>query len=578
MGPLRRGVLVLSSLLALNACSGVIGGGSNADGPGAGPGAGRNGSDVPTVPTQSTVENLFACETPAPLPSEARLVRLSGAQYARAIDVLKRGRSNDVNRDRDGSAVSSPFQGPNNADRFTTRASSYFVGEAEIESVLQTAATVAGEVASSLTDNGASCAADGFDASCARELIAEKGALLFGRELRAEELDAYVALATDNRVKSLGDEAAIATSLEALLSSPSFLFRSELGEPTGDGTSRLTPYEVASALAYTLTDGPPDQQLWAAAVDGVLTDPSEIRAQVERLLGDMNQSEMLVRFIREFFHYPEVTSVAKEILEFPFHDPDALEEDTDAFVREALRWSEGADVLETLLLADWGFVQDATAVSNDYTGPTSGSPELVTMGSAARVGILTQPSWLVAFSQIDHNDVIHRGKFIRESLLCGVIPAIDISAVPPLILSEDKTMRESLSEHVSNDGCAGCHSLMDPLGYGFEAFDHVGRERDMEAGRPVDASGEITGTGDQDGPFNGTAELAARLAASDTVRQCFIAHAYEYFRGVPKNQADGCALTDAYQALTDANGDIVAAIAAFFSSDEFLVRVPAESN
>ena len=118
---------------------------------------------------------------------------------------------------------------------------------------------------------------------------------------------------------------------------------------------------------------------------------------------------------------------------------------------------------------------------------------------------------------------------------------------------------------------------MHPLGYGFAGYDHHGRDREIEAGRPVDATGEITGTGDQDGPNDGTRELMERLSASDTVRQCFVAHAYEYFRGQSRLEADGCALNEANEALNNADGDIVEAIAAFFSSDEFLVRVPAET-
>lgn len=569
MNGVRGNFGLFGMAFVLGGCSGVIGDiGSEADG------SPRTGFDG--VPAVSTVENLFTCETASPQPSDARLVRLNGAQYARAIDVLGRGRSEDRNRDRSATTVASPFQSPNTADRFTTKASSYFVGEAEVESVLQSATSVAESVARDLLA-GSSCAANGLDADCARDLISEKGALLFGRELDSAELDTFVELAMDDRIMDLGDEAALATAIEALLSSPSFLFRSELGEPVGDGTYRLTPYEIASAISYTLTDGPPDQQLWDAARDGSLADPDVIRSEVARLLMDLDQSTVIERFVREFFRYDDVSAVAKEVMDFPFHDPDALAEDTAEFVREALRRSEGGDLLDTLLLADWGFVQDATAQSNDYTGPTASSPELVWFDSEKRVGIMTQPSWLVAFSQLDHNDVIRRGKFIRESLLCGVIPPIDISAVPPLELSEDKTMRESLSAHVSEESCQGCHKLMDPLGYGFAGFDHLGREREMEAGRPVDATGEISGTGDQDGPYNGVGELMERLSASDAVRQCFVAHVYEYFRGQSRLDADGCALNEAHEALTNADGDIVEAIAAFFSSDEFLVRVPAET-
>jgi len=268
--------------------------------------------------------------------------------------------------------------------------------------------------------------------------------------------------------------------------------------------------------------------------------------------------------------------VAKEINEFPFHDPRSLIEDTDMFVREALGRSDASSVLETLLTADWGFVRSATAESYPYTSSTSadGSAQLVEFGSDKRIGIMTQPSWLVAFSQIDHNDAIRRGKFIRESLLCGSIPEIDINMVPPLEISEDKTLRESLGQHVSNPSCQGCHRLMDPLGLSFASFDHLGREREMEAGRPVDASGELTGSGSQDGAFGDGAELMWRLAASEIVRQCFVVHAYQYFRGASRGDTDGCALQQADEVLMGADGDLVTLLEEFFSSDEFLLRVP----
>jgi hypothetical protein len=469
---------------------------------------------------------------------------------------------------------------PNGADRFTNLADSYFVGEAEASGILQTASSLSEEIAGDLVAGDAACATQGLDADCARSVIAEKGALLFGRELDADELGTYVDLAMDSRVKDLGDEAALATVLEALLSSPNFLFRTELGEPVGDGTYALTPFEIASALSYTMTDGPPDEELWLAAVEGRLTDPSEIQEQVRRLVGSLDESDALERFIREYFRYDEAESVAKEINDFPFHDAEALEEDTTRFVREALKLADEGQLLNTLLTADWGFVREDTAESYGWTSslPDDGSPELVSFGSDKRFGIMTQPSWLVAFSQTDHNDPIRRGRFIRESLLCGSIPAIDINAVPPLELSADKTMRESLEQHTANPSCAGCHTLMDPLGLAFASFDHLGREREMEAGRPVDASGELTGTADQDGPFGDTSELLGKLAASQTVRQCFVVHAFEYFRSARRSEADGCALRQADDALQAANGDIIALIGQFFSSDDFLIRVPASEE
>ncbi len=557
-------VTLWSVLLACSACDGVIGN------------SGHDSPSAPSEPTASAIGSLFECDSPGPQPSKARLVRLSGPQYARTIDVLRRGRSESGNRDRNANALPSPFQAPNTGDRFTTFASSYFIGEAEVSSVLQSASSVAEEVARDLMAAGASCAADGLTESCARSLIVEKGQLVLSRELDADEVETYLDLATDSRVTALGDETALATALDALISSPSFLFRTEVGEPIGDGTFRLNSFEVASALSYTLTDGPPDEELWRAAVGGRLTEPSEIEAQVRRLLDPIDENEALERFIREYFRYDEATSVAKETQDFPFHDAESLQEDTALFVREALKQNDGASLLDTLITADWGFVREATAESYTFVGslPQDGSPEMVAFGSDRRIGIMTQPSWLVAFSQMDHNDAIRRGKFIRETLLCGNIPPIDIGMVAPLDLSDDRTMREALEQHRSDPSCAGCHSLMDPLGLAFSGFDHVGREREMEAGRPVDASGELIGAGSQDGPFGGVSELMLKLAASEIVRQCFVVHAYEYFRGARRTESDGCALEQADNVLEASDGNVVALIGEFFASDEFLIRTP----
>lgn len=567
-----RITLVCAALLAWG-CDGVIGNAPHSGGSG----DPRGGSSDPSA---SAVGTLFACDRPAPAPSTARIVRLSGTQYAHAVDVLRKGRSADANRDRSGDASASPFQVPSSADRFSNLAGSYFIGEAEASAVLEAASSMATGLASDLVNGGAPCAADGFDEECARSVVRQKGALLFGHELGDDELDAYVSLATDPRVSALGTEAAVTTVMEALLSSPSFLFRTEVGEPVGDGTYRLTPFEIASAISYTLTDGPPDAELWNAAMDGRLADPSEIEAQVWRLLGPLEENAALERFIREYFMYGNVQSVAKDAQEFPFHDARGLDEDTTLFVREALRQADTGSLIETLLTADWGYARTGTAESYNLSGglPDDGSPELVSFVSGRRAGIMTQPSWLVAFSKFDHNNPIRRGKFIRESLLCGNIPAIDIGMIEPLVLSEDMTMRESLEQHQTDPSCIGCHSLMDPLGLAFAEFDHVGRERDIEAGRPVDATGEVTGSGSQDGPFDGAAELMSKLAASENVRQCFVAHAYEYFRGTRRTSADGCALTEADEALQAADGDFVALISSFFTSDEFLVRLPAEAQ
>lgn len=119
-----------------------------------------------------------------------------------------------------------------------------------------------------------------------------------------------------------------------------------------------------------------------------------------------------------------------------------------------------------------------------------------------RRGILLQPAWLASFARTGETDPIHRGRFVSESLLCRPIPPIPIELDPLLPDLPGATMRERLEEH-TQEPCVGCHQLMDPIGLSLEAFDHVGRFRTEELGRPVDVSGELTSAGSQSGELDG---------------------------------------------------------------------------
>jgi hypothetical protein len=136
--------------------------------------------------------------------------------------------------------------------------------------------------------------------------------------------------------------------------------------------------------------------------------------------------------------------------------------------------------------------------------------------------VLSLPGFLAHHSAHEHTAPVQRGLFIRSRLLCDEVPAPPPSALASVPNPGDRsvTNRKKYAQHATAPQCAGCHQFMDPIGFGLENFDCVGRHQKTDNGFPVDASGSLVGT-DVDGPFTGPAELGTKLAGSAQVRRCF---------------------------------------------------------
>jgi hypothetical protein len=359
---------------------------------------------------------------------------------------------------------------------------------------MQEALRAAGDVAARLTAVPAIAACLDAQAAfepCVQGQVRDKGELLFRRPLRPEELAKYTALATASL--AAGRKSAVELAFTALLMAPQFLFRAELGAP-GASARKLTPFELAAALSYSLTDGPPDQALWEAA-RGALATPAILAQHVARLLEAPADLGPVREFFAEWFQYARARAVDKP----GSYDPDSLVREADLYVADVLGTSARKNLLATLLTAKTFFASSATAATYAITSSSKTPTKL--LGTNDRTGLLGQPSWLAAFSQPEHTDPIRRGRFVRESLLCRPIPQVDIDTVADLSRDAKLSMREKLALHTTNPTCKSCHALLDPIGLGMKAFDQVGRLRTTEVGRPVDASGALVDSGDQDGPF-----------------------------------------------------------------------------
>lgn len=189
-----------------------------------------------------------------------------------------------------------------------------------------------------------------------------------------------------------------------------------------------------------------------------------------------------------------------------------------------------------------------------------------------RMGLLTQASVLAAHSKPGESSPVKRGKFVRVGLLCQPLPA------PPAIVptlqppQPNLTTRERFAQHSTDAACSGCHHLIDPLGFGFENYDGVGQFRSTESGKPVDASGAVTGSLDIDGPYTGAIELSNKLAVSQEAKQCLALRAYGWAFGRSGVDGERPVVNSMVEPLA-ANGlDIRELMLAITQSNNFLFR------
>lgn len=409
------------------------------------------------------------------------------------------------------------------------------------------------------------------------------------REPTDEELLKYTYMMVQ-KVAAYGRDEGIRTTLAMILLLPEAIFRSErgAGPPDAQGRVMLTPREIAFALAYAFGDRRPNETIMGMLQDGHLSTEHDVRRAVRELLDDPAFSkERIIRFFQEYFGYTRALEIFKDEPLNPDHDALIMVRDTDTLVKHILE--QDRDVLRELLTTQKSFVQIIPRTKTEggsqkagtrkvwlsYNLPARPEAQPAEMPAAERCGILTQPSWLVAWSGNTENHPIHKGKWIREKLLGGFVPDVPIGVDAKLPDDPHKTLRERMV--VTNDAkCAHCHKLMNPLGLPFEQYDHFGRFRTTELNRPVEVGGVILSSGEPslDGAVASPQELVRKLADSPRVRQVFVRHAFRYWMGRNENLGDARTLRAADEAYVESGGSMKALITSLLTSESFLYRTP----
>lgn len=407
------------------------------------------------------------------------------------------------------------------------------------------------------------------DAACAASFIAQTGKLAHRRPLTTGEQDGYQALFVEYGAADFAT--GIAVVLEAMLQSPALLYLVELPTAPADPAAGLAPlsaHELAARLALFLWSSAPDAALLDAAEGGELASAEQSMEQARRMLGDARARDAIASFHLQWLAVDTLPDRGKDAALFPSYDAalaGAMLDETAEFASQVLL--EGDGRLQTLLTSTESFASEPLRA---IYGLPPGASEL---DPAERAGLLTHASFLATHAHANQSAPVLRGKAIRSSLLCDAPPAPppDVNTTPPEP-APDATTRERFAAHTQEARCAACHTYLDPVGFGFEHYDAIGRFRARDGDAAVDASGELLGTSDADGPFDGAVELAARLAQSEQVRSCVSRQWLQYALGRGVSQADQCSLAQAHAAFAAADHDVRELLVAITRTDAFRMR------
>lgn len=305
------------------------------------------------------------------------------------------------------------------------------------------------------------------------------------------------------------------------LKSPRFLYR-DLGADDG--------FDVAARLSFALWDSLPDEPLRQAALQGQLGGRDQVAAQAERMLDDPRARAKVRDFLFQRLRVDLPPDLAKDSELFPNFDPaiaSDLRASLDLFLDRVV-WEDGSD-FRRLFLADSLPLNGRLARFYGLDEPADAPFHDVRLDDGRRAGLLTHPYLLTTFAYTGSTSPIHRGVFIARGLL-GRVLRPPPEAVAPLAadLHPDMTTRQRVALQTSPESCQSCHTLINPLGFALEHFDAVGRYRQEEKGRPIDASGVYTGRDGGSAAFQGARDLAEYLAGSEESRSAFTEGLFHY--------------------------------------------------
>jgi hypothetical protein len=393
---------------------------------------------------------------------------------------------------------------------------------------------------------------------CQEEFIRQFGQRAFRRPLEPDEVSRYKRLFTA-KSDFLGGAQLV---VETMLQSPHFLFHLATG-----------PYATSSRLSYFLWDTMPDERLFQAAESGQLTSQPGIETQVKRMLDDPRAADAFDEFLAQWMRFDRLRNAIRDHRLFPEFSAElvsAMSEETRRLFR-SLVWEEHSFL--DFFSANYAYLTPELAKL--YNAPAPREPwARVDFGpESVRAGVVGEAGFLTVTSKPAETSPTERGLFVREHFLCQIVPPPPAgvnTTLPPVTDEKPQTTRERLQIHLSNPTCAGCHTLVDSIGFGLEKFDAIGKFRDQQEitiyptadelkshkktkptdyKLPIDAVGTVRGL--KDSEFRTPRELGLRLAAEPVCQRCIVKQLFRYANGRSEEPQDQPAIEQAYERFRD---------------------------
>jgi hypothetical protein len=377
------------------------------------------------------------------------------------------------------------------------------------------------------------CGAAPLEAACMEQYLRRTLPRAWRRPVEDQEIAGLLQIF--NAGLAINGDVALEATMEAVLTSGSFLYRSEIGKSppaSGDTAVALTPHELAAAVSFAVTNSVPDDVLVAKANDGSLMQPSVLASEIDRLMATPPAKANLQSKASYLLSLERVRFVQKDTFSFPQFTTsvrDGLYRGSQKFLGDVM-WSGHFTDLFTSHR-----VYANQEMASVYGMPAVTGSDLAALdiaGDERGAGILTQPAFLAATNfHAATDDIVHRGLYVYYALVCGE----QLGDPPPNEDAVFSTLKGSEREKALQRDeltCGACHRLFDPLGLVSEKYDPIGRYRATwpedpswfdpnSAGKPIDSSATISGLGDDlDGPVNGINDFAGKLAAGRRASDC----------------------------------------------------------
>ncbi len=349
---------------------------------------------------------------------------------------------------------------------------------------------------------------------CARIDLSHLARLAFRRPVDDAEVAQFTRLVAIAQKNGLSFEQSMRIGVEAILVSPSFLYRIER-DPAPQDVADAHPigdYELASRLSYFLWSSMPDEQLLRVAAEHRLNQPNVLHAEVQRMLQDPKSRALVDNFAGQWLELRNLDSIRPDPEQFPEFDDQlrqAMYTETHMFFTAIVK--EDRSILD-FIDGKYTFLNERLAKFYGVPGVEGDNFRRVELNGTERSGVLTQASILTVTSYPTRTSPVLRGKWILENILNTPPPP-----PPPGVGSIDSksgtltgTMRQIMEKHRANPACASCHTRMDPLGFALENYDAIGHWRTQDGTLTIDASGVLP----NGRSFNGSAELKDILASN----------------------------------------------------------------